>query len=121
MGTLGDMLQRPMEVYRLLSPLEDEVLLYMMAKATKKEVKKAISLFITQWRQMRVSLNGKDLQEMGIPPGPIYREIFERLLEARLEGEVETESDERELVRREFLPSHSKRPTKEKASTSTSP
>ncbi len=121
MGTLGDMFQRPMEVYRLLSPLEDEVLLYMMAKATKKEVKKAISLFITQWRQTRVSLNGKDLQEMGIPPGPIYREIFERLLEARLEGEVETESDERELVRREFLPSHSKRPTKEKASTSTSP
>ena len=36
---------------------------------------------------------------MGLKPGPRFRTILDKLLDARLNGEVTTESDERELVK----------------------
>jgi len=46
------------------------------------------------------SLNGTDLKVLGLKPGPIYRKILDRLLEARLNGEVKTKADERKLVKK---------------------
>jgi tRNA nucleotidyltransferase (CCA-adding enzyme) len=37
---------------------------------------------------------------MGLKPGPIYKKILDRLLEARLNGEVKTKADERELAKK---------------------
>lgn len=85
---------KPREIYPLFKPFPIEVLLYMMAKTEEKEVKKAISLFFTKLKDMKVSLRGKDLQELGIQPGPVYREILNSLLLARLEGKVKTKGDE---------------------------
>jgi tRNA nucleotidyltransferase (CCA-adding enzyme) len=50
-----------------------------------------------------VSLQGKDLQELGIQPGPVYREILHSLLLARLEGKVKTKGDEIRYVRANYL------------------
>jgi tRNA nucleotidyltransferase (CCA-adding enzyme) len=47
-------------------------------------------------------LSGKYLKETGFKPGPIYREILDRLLDARLNGEVETLLDEVEFVRKNW-------------------
>ena len=41
-----------------------------------------------------LSLSGDDLKEMGIPPGPVYRRILDRIFEAKLDGEVRTKEDE---------------------------
>ncbi|UCC66938.1 MAG: CBS domain-containing protein [Deltaproteobacteria bacterium] len=94
---------KPREIYSLFKPLPIEVLLYMMAKTEEKEVKKAISLFFTKLKDMKVSLRGKDLQELGIQPGPVYREILNSLLLARLEGKVKTKGDEIRYVRANYL------------------
>ena len=40
---------------------------------------------------------------MGIPPGPIYREIFNNLLEARLNNKVNSREDEVILVKQKYL------------------
>ena len=37
---------------------------------------------------------------MGLKPGPLFNHLLNRLLEARLDGEVKTEVDERRLVSR---------------------
>jgi tRNA nucleotidyltransferase (CCA-adding enzyme) len=47
---------------------------------------------------MRPALTGDDLKRMGIKPGPVYRRILSKLLEARLNGTVNDEDDERTLV-----------------------
>ena len=94
---------RSKEVYILFKPLPIECLLYVMAKTEKKEVKKAISLFFTKLKDTKVSLRGKDLQELGIQPGPIYREILDALLLAYLEGRVKTKEDEIRYVRTNYL------------------
>jgi len=43
-------------------------------------------------------LTGTDLQTMGLKPGPKFKEILGRLLDARLNREIKTESEERDLV-----------------------
>lgn len=93
----------PKEIYALFKPLSVEALLYIMAKTEEKGVKKAISLFFTTLNAMKVSLRGKDLQELGIQPGPRYREILDSLLLARLEGTVKTKEEEMRYVKAHYL------------------
>jgi tRNA nucleotidyltransferase (CCA-adding enzyme) len=91
------------EIYTLFKPLPIEVLLYIMAKAEEKEVQKAISLFFTQLNTIKVNLRGRDLKELGIKPGPLYREILDTLLVARLEGKIKTKAEEMRYVKAHFL------------------
>lgn len=90
------------EVYRLLQDLRPAYLLFIMAKAKRDYTKKAVSLFLSAMSQVRPLLGGDDLRELGFLPGPLYGRILERLLEARLDGEVATRQDELALVEREF-------------------
>ena len=91
------------EVYWTLEPFGTEVLLFILASAEDKGRRKLLSQFISQWRKTKVALTGRELQELGLPPGPLYQKVFKRLLEAHLQGEVKDKADEVELVRREFL------------------
>jgi len=86
-------------LYRELSGFRTELILYMMAISRQKQVKKAISLYFTSLRRVMVSLKGKDLQQMGVEPGPIYREILQAALDAKLNGKLKTRKDELEFAR----------------------
>jgi tRNA nucleotidyltransferase (CCA-adding enzyme) len=81
-------------LYKHLSVFKTELLLYMMAASKHKKVKKSISFYCTQLRDITVSIKGKDLMEKGIPPGPIYRKIFEAVLDAKLNGHLKSPEDE---------------------------
>jgi tRNA nucleotidyltransferase (CCA-adding enzyme) len=87
------------DLYREFRPYETEVLLYMMASATRDSIKRAISTYITKLRLVKTLLSGNDLKEMGYKPGPIFREILSRLRDARLNDEVKTRQDEEAFVR----------------------
>jgi tRNA nucleotidyltransferase (CCA-adding enzyme) len=82
------------EIYRVLSPLPSEILLFLMAKTNQESTRKAISLYFTQLKSIRVNLGGQDLIELGLTPGPLFKTILMELLEARLNGEVLTREDE---------------------------
>src|SRR5437016_1494356 len=90
---------RPSETYRALADLPDEGLVLLVAKARSKDIVRLVSAHVTTQQQVRPSLNGVDLKAMGLKPGPIYKKILDRLLEARLNGEVKTKADERELTK----------------------
>jgi tRNA nucleotidyltransferase (CCA-adding enzyme) len=36
---------------------------------------------------------------MGLPPGPVYRQVMEAVLDARLDGTVKSKKDEIEFAR----------------------
>ncbi|HTF99267.1 MAG TPA: hypothetical protein VK654_01615, partial [Nitrospirota bacterium] len=84
----------PSRIYDLLSPLDTEAILLLMAKAKQDRVKKYVSLYLTHLRNVRVALTGDDLKKLGIPPGPKYRKILAALLDAKLDGTVTTHDDE---------------------------
>ena len=92
----------PKEIYYLLHELSTEFLLYMMAKTRQEGTKRAISLYFTQLKNIRPLLSGKDLQEMGYEPGPRYRFMLQKLLEAHLDGLVQTRGDEIAFLQKHF-------------------
>ncbi len=90
------------EIYTVLSELQNEGLLYLMAIARKSEIKKAVSQHVTSMKHETPMLNGSDLKEMGYRPGPIFKSILHHLLLARLDGEVLSKEDEMNMVIRTF-------------------
>ncbi len=90
------------DIYFLLNPLPTDFLLYAMGKTESEEVKKALSLYFTGLKPTRVSLRGQDLSRMGYAPGPIYAEIFQDLLRARLDGKLHSRQEEIEYVQQKF-------------------
>ncbi|MGH7207422.1 MAG: hypothetical protein ACREI2_14580 [Nitrospiraceae bacterium] len=52
------------------------------------------------YRHVKPSLTGTDLNAMGLKPSPTYRKILGRLLEARLDREISTKAEGRELAKR---------------------
>jgi tRNA nucleotidyltransferase (CCA-adding enzyme) len=91
---------KPAETYRALLGLADEVLLTLIAKTKSESVKRQISAYLTAYRHVKPSLTGEDLKKLGLKPGPLYRKILDRLLDARLNGEVKSETDEREMAKK---------------------
>jgi tRNA nucleotidyltransferase (CCA-adding enzyme) len=101
---------RPAKTYHLLYGLSEEIVLFLMAKAKTDSVKHQISAYLTTYRYVRPYLTGKDLRALGMKPGPIYRSVLNRLRDARLNGRVVTEADEREMVKRLARGKQNRRP-----------
>ena len=93
----------PSEIYHTLEDCTIEELLYMMAKTNRDESKKAISLYLLKLRNVKPILTGHDLKALNIEPGPIYKEILRNLLDARLNGEIQTKEDEIAFVQKHFI------------------
>jgi tRNA nucleotidyltransferase (CCA-adding enzyme) len=89
-------------LYKLLSHYDTEILLYMMARANNRTIKRLVSHYFTKLKGTRCILKGKDMKAMGFPPGPLFKDIMEALLEARLNNEVATREDEMAFVRERY-------------------
>jgi tRNA nucleotidyltransferase (CCA-adding enzyme) len=85
---------KPSEIHKLLRPLSLEGLLALMGQIRRPAGKKAISNYITYLRHVKTHLKGGDLKQMGYAAGPIYKRILDRLLQARLDREVDSREDE---------------------------
>jgi tRNA nucleotidyltransferase (CCA-adding enzyme) len=88
------------DLYHLMQGYRTELLLFMIAAARLKAVKKAISNYYNLMRETQPALGGKDLIDMGLKPGPVFRHILDALLDARLNGEIATREDEIQFVHR---------------------
>ncbi|UCF91311.1 MAG: CBS domain-containing protein [Desulfobacterales bacterium] len=86
-------------LYEKLTGFRTEMILYMMAATKYEKVKKSISHYFTQLRHVSISLKGQDLKKMGLNPGPVFREILQATLNAKLDGRLKTREDEIEFAR----------------------
>jgi tRNA nucleotidyltransferase (CCA-adding enzyme) len=90
---------RPSQVFHLLEPLSYEVILLVKAKSSQTIVAKHIDDFLGGYNGVRLAISGKDLQEAGIQPGPLYQKIFKELLDEKLDGNLRSKHDEVAAVR----------------------
>ena len=90
------------ELYTSLISYDTEILLYLMARTDSEKVKRLISHYFTRLKGTEILTKGEDLIQAGFQPGPLFKEIFDRLLEARLNEQTKTKTDEIHLVKREF-------------------
>ncbi len=94
-------------LYTLLLPYDTETLLYLMAKTGSEKIRRLISNYFTRLKGTRIQLRGRDLVHMGLEPGPVFKEIFDSLLEARLNNLIKTREDEVKFVEKNWQPSTS--------------
>jgi tRNA nucleotidyltransferase (CCA-adding enzyme) len=85
-------------IYDCLSPMPNEVILYIMAKSKHPDIKRYISLYITQLKNVRPLITGKDLLDLGYPPGPDFKRILDEVLERKFAGELKTKASEMSFV-----------------------
>ncbi|WP_224982156.1 CBS domain-containing protein [Geomonas agri] len=90
------------EIYFTLRGLSVEILLYHMARSSNPEIKRCISLYFTKLHSMEPLVGGEDLKRLGIKPGPIYRELLDAVLSARMNGRVSSKDDEIRLIREQL-------------------
>jgi tRNA nucleotidyltransferase (CCA-adding enzyme) len=97
---------RPSQIYRLLEDLPDEALVLLLAKQVSRRQSVGLKLLKRHYmvylknRRTKTALTGRDLQSMGLEPGPKYKIILGKLLEARIDGLITTEEEERVFVRK---------------------
>ena len=98
---------RPAQVYRLLAGLPDDAIVLLVAKglAMRKggglhRLTRRLLRYLKHDRGATTILRGEDLKRLGLKPGPQFKAILGRLLDARMNGQVRTESDERAFVHR---------------------
>jgi tRNA nucleotidyltransferase (CCA-adding enzyme) len=89
-------------LFKLLSQFDTDILLFMMAKAKNKSCKRLISIYFTRLKSCRGFLKGRDLKKLGFQPGILYKQIFETVLEARLNQVINTKEDEIQFVKEKF-------------------
>ncbi len=90
------------ELYTLLSPYDTEILLFLMAKTSNDRTRRLISLYFTKLKGTQVELTGKELINLGMSPGPVFKRVFEEILKARLNQEIQSKEDELALVKQKF-------------------
>ncbi len=90
----------PSEVERLLRPFTPRVLLSIMASLEPTDWRAGLlDRYYHVWRGVKTAVNGHHLRQLGLKPGPIYAEILDLLLAARLDGRISDEAGERALLR----------------------
>jgi tRNA nucleotidyltransferase (CCA-adding enzyme) len=56
-------------------------------------------LYLDRLRWVRPTIRGEFLKSQGVEPGPVYRQILDRLLYARLDGKIRTASEEEAMAK----------------------
>lgn len=101
----------PSQVEKGLRPYRPRVLLVVRTLLQNPHLITLLEQYYREWRYVKTAITGNDLRALGLKPGPFYATILDRLLAARLDGEVTDEAGEYALVR-QMLTQHDHRPLK---------
>lgn len=63
-----------------------------------QSVRETLQTYANQWKHCRPHTTGNDLRALGLPPGPQYSRILNRLRAAWLDGEINTPQQEHTLL-----------------------
>ncbi|MFH1662556.1 MAG: CCA tRNA nucleotidyltransferase [Chloroflexota bacterium] len=90
---------KPSSIYHLLYGYSPQAITASIIANDSEESRRHMQLHMDKLRHIKPLLTGNDLMEMGIPLGPRIKEVLNKLLDARLDGEVKTREDEERVVR----------------------
>jgi tRNA nucleotidyltransferase (CCA-adding enzyme) len=96
--SLTDPNLRPSHIVQKLEGIPDLALLTVRFGYENLFVQNRIQQYATEWRHVRPKTDGHALRERGLPPGPCYGQLLNRLRVARLDGEVEDDREEVKLL-----------------------
>ncbi|MBN1579681.1 MAG: CBS domain-containing protein [Anaerolineae bacterium] len=103
---------RPSQVVALLKPFSGPAILVTWIASDSQRVHQYLTDYWQTYRHVQPLLTGDDLKEMGLAPGPIFSKILWALRSARLDGQIATEIQERDMAR-QYVARHIGEPAQE--------
>jgi hypothetical protein len=89
---------RPSQVVHLLGPSSGPAILVAWVASDSEGVRAHLVCYWQEYRHVKPTTTGDDLRAMGLPPSPQYARILDALRDARLDGRITSEADERRLM-----------------------
>ena len=90
---------RPSQVVDALESAPETALLAAWLLVNEPLVRERIERYMQEWRHIQPTTTGHTLRAMGLPPGPCYSVILNRLRDARLDGQADSGDDEQHLLK----------------------
>ena len=85
-------------VVHLLEPYRSDALSTVSVLADSPLARARLARYLSEWCTVKAELDGNDLRKLGIPPGPVYREILRSLRDARLDGATSSRAQEENMA-----------------------
>ena len=93
-AALENSILSPSFIYRSLCNYDTTAIKANLIASESDNARRHIQLYLKQLCDVKPILNGNDLLALGIKPGPSISTILNRLLNARLDGEISSHEDE---------------------------
>lgn len=90
--------KRPSEITLILDGYTLESIRIMQHLFPKGILHKNLDMYISKWKYLKPITDGCVLRDLGITPGPLYRFILQKLRNAWLDGEINSEAEEQSLL-----------------------
>ncbi len=86
----GSKASKPSTAYALLSGKPLSMLVYLLVHAPQVNVQKRVKDFLTRVPQIRATLPRSELLALGLPPGPKFDKVMEKIFLDELDGKLKT-------------------------------
>ncbi len=96
--SMGISVMKRSAIFRILELLSTEAMLFIMAKTRSEEIRKAISGYITNRDLYKPFTTGEDIKRIGLPEGPLYKEVLEKLKDAKIDTHLKTKEEELQYI-----------------------
>jgi tRNA nucleotidyltransferase (CCA-adding enzyme) len=89
---------RRSDIYHALEEFDSGALCLLWVATDEPAVRERVELYHRELQCIEPALDGHFLRQLGVEPGPIYREVLTAVRDARLNQEATTQADEEALV-----------------------
>lgn len=83
----------PLGIVEKLRPLPPALLAACYAAFPTAKTRRMVINFCLRWRHIQLTVSGRDLRNLGLPPGPVYTQLLNRVLALRLEGRLSSHQE----------------------------
>ncbi len=90
----------PSGVYRFANQLSKELIFFVMQTNEDSTVRNALKKYLLEYRFTKLRVSGHDLEGLGIKEGPVYKEILDETLDAKLDRGFESKEQELDFIKK---------------------
>lgn len=100
LAMLAEKSLKPSTLDEIIGPWLPESIIYLLLSINTEGTWDEVVHYLDTKEKARVEINGNDLKQAGIKPGPLYSTILSGIYKAKLDGEAHNRADELAMVQK---------------------
>lgn len=90
----------PSKIYVNLKKLSNEMIFMLLLNSWEENIKNRILNYMKESKHIRLSITGKDIEHLGVEPGPIYSMLLNKTLYAKMDRQIQTKEEEKSFIKK---------------------